>query len=254
MPVPTPWTPGGIASGAMVGARVNNLNQQESRNPQPTKWWRYQHSVYRSTDKTSSENLPWERLACHLMQLSQNRLNRDYEYAPTHSVTTTRKRNTKQHCVQLPRFTFMLKDYEGRRVTVKPILSHSSSKKGATVEGYTFYTELVFCDSSFEKYKESLHDILQDMRNDRLRDDIHSHLESPSAWEHLLNFLGKATAVSVCGSAVLFIVVYATGGLATALALSTGVTAAVVSACVLSTVFPPVAIVAGIALLWWIIR
>ncbi len=248
MVLPPPiWTAGAVASGVMMGARLP-VNPPSAA--QPAKWCKYQHTVHRSKATSGDACREWEHLTCHLMQLSQNRVMKDYEFAPTHALRPKVSTATTKGGVHLPRFEFMFKDYAGRRIGVTPILSKAASKNASMVTGYTFYTGRAYTEADRTTVKEGMLAVVRDMQRDQLRGALKDRLDKPSMWEHVCNMLGKAVVVAVVGSAVLVLVAVISAAISAAAAATALTIAAVVAACS-GPALPVVAVVAGIALLWW---
>jgi len=246
------WSLNNIAPGVIVGGRVGGMAMNEPPGRiYRSDFKRCHHTVHRDLVAPTVE---FEGLASFLMQVSQHPNQRagDFELMTMSSSTAD-----TPHTVHLPRFTFVFKDYAGRRVTVRPLFVPGMPRDTAHVKGYTFLTERCFFKKNAAAHRTSLRALLSDVKHNARDTNVpmQNHFDQYSWFEHFRTFLGKSIVVAATGSAVLVGLVMATTvGLAAKVAVAVGLKAAVgvlVVACAASGLFPVVAIIAGIALLVW---
>ena len=225
--------------------------------------WRYHVTVYRPETPTSE----WQSMVSVLSALSQGTVN-DFEACdisksqgcPPAMGDGTKKQKMLLH----PKNSFVLKDDEGRCVTVRPLLQ-AGKPKHASVIGYTFLTERAWCFGSTtrQEYRRSLLQFLSKAEKGQIPvapKALKKHMGNVDHVEHLAIFLLKAVIVTV-GAVVLacVVLVFSVGAAAsvTGIALTmtlTGVGVIIAFGMFLAAhgILWPVAIAAGFALLcWW---
>ena len=257
VPLPVPiadqvWTARNIAPGAILGARVGGVALSEpAERVHTSDFYRYHHTIHRDLVAPSEE---FECVASFLMQASQHpgQTTNDFEIIQLSSSTPA-----APHFVKLPRFSFVFKDYDGRRVTVRPLFVPGMDRDSALVKGYTFLTERCWTTDGATSHRKSFHRLLRDVKRNTRPTNVpmQDHFDQYEWYEHFLNVLGKTLVVAATGCAVLVGLTFLTSAtiaakVAAAATLKLAVVA-IVAACTVCTLWPVVAIVAGVSLLAW---